>query len=83
MLNINIAKGDLLDSLRTEESMIISNDEINNFYEVHQKLLSEGAKTCLKKLKQACLVDLKEIRMIRTFKLIVADEDGTTKKRVY
>ena len=74
------SKGDLLDSLRTEESMIISNDEINNFYEVHQKLLSEGAKTCLKKLKQACLVDLKEIRMIRTFKLIVADEDGTTKR---
>ncbi|NGT50435.1 hypothetical protein G6Z12_00505 [Clostridium perfringens] len=74
------SKGDLLDSLRTEESMIISNDEINNFYEVHQKLLSEGAKTCLKKLKQACLVDLKEIRMIRTFKLVVADEDGTTKR---
>ncbi|EOU2052971.1 hypothetical protein [Clostridium perfringens] len=77
------SKGDLLDSLRTEESMIISNDEINNFYEVHQKLLSEGAKTCLKKLKQAYLVDLKEIRMLRMFKLVVSDEDGTTKREYF
>lgn len=77
------SKSDLLDRLRTEESLVITNDEINNFYEVHQKLLSEGAKTCLKNLKQACLVDLKEIRMIRTFKLVVIDEDGTTKREYF
>ncbi|HHD2592839.1 TPA: hypothetical protein ACOTFJ_001883 [Clostridium perfringens] len=77
------SKGDLLDKLLTEEAIKITNDEVNTFYEVHQKLLSEGAKTCLKKLKQAYLVDLKEIRMLRMFKLVVSDEDGTTKRQYY
>ncbi|MDK0845355.1 hypothetical protein DDA98_10720 [Clostridium perfringens] len=76
------SKGDLLDKLLTEEAIKITNDEVNTFYEVHQKLLSEGAKTCLKKLKQAYLVDLKEIRMLRMFEL-VSDEEGSIKRQYY
>lgn len=82
MVNKDYCKYKYSQRLLAEETQI-STEEINQFYEVHQKLLSQGARTCLNNLKKAYLIHLNEITMIRAFDIVSASSEGKKAKRKY
>lgn len=58
-------------------------EEINNFYEINQRLLSGGLRTCLNKMARAFLIHLTEITMIRTFDIVKPKIGGAETRKVY
>lgn len=82
MVNEDYCKYKYAQKLLAEETEI-SIEEINQFYEVHQKLLSQGARTCLNNLKKAYLIYLTEITMIRAFEIVPAKEENKKPIRKY
>ena len=82
MVNEDYCKYKYSQKLLAEETEI-SIEEINQFYEVHQKLLSQGARTCLNNLKKAYLIYLTEITMIRAFEIVPAKEENKKPIRKY
>lgn len=82
MVNEDYCKYKYSQKLLAEETEI-SIEEINQFYEVHQKLLSQGARTCLNNLKKAYLINLTEITMIRAFEIVPDNEENKKHIRKY
>lgn len=82
MINSDYRKYKYSKKLLAEEEGI-SIKEINQFYEVHQNLLSQGARTCLNNLKKANLIHMEEITMIKGFEIVKLSGVNNSERRIY